>query len=181
MKSVESSIHTTAFDCEDAALRHGPLRSSELFDQSTNLPHFIFTPTGSVICAYTPSRLHCQFSNGREFFWAPSSATTNFSSLENWPVDTPLCWSIVEANFLASTSYLVVLLSLPPEVRPQRSLVCLLNLDDVKSFTSSRFISLRGRAEAIHLISADKKSILSFNGVVAVAFGHGLVALLGET
>ena len=83
------------------------------------------------------------------------------------------------ATFIPSTPYIVVLLSLPLEVRPQRSLICLLNYEDGKSIKFSRFISIRGRAEAFHVVSYDRKSIPSFDGALAVAFGHGLVALLG--
>lgn len=86
----------------------------------------------------------------------------------------------MEAAFLPLNPHIVVLFSLLPEVRPRRSLLCLLNHDDGKSVKFSRFIYVRGRAEAIHAISADRKSILSFDGIVAVAFEHGLVALLGE-
>ncbi|KAH9279030.1 hypothetical protein ECG_08602 [Echinococcus granulosus] len=178
MQSVESSVCTTSFDCDDLVLKHGSIRPADLFDQSTKLPHFIFTPTGSIICAYSSNRLHCQFANGKQFSWTPSNADVLFSSLENWPNDAPRSWIIAEAAFLPSTSIMAALFVPSHDARPKRSLVCLLNLSDGKSVKFTRFISLRGRAEAIHAVAVNHKSIPPFDGMVAVAFERGLLTLL---
>ncbi|KAL5971884.1 Protein ELYS [Taenia solium] len=155
MQSVESSVCTAPFDCDDLVIRHGSVRPAELFDQNTKLPHFIFTPTGSTICAYSPNRLHCQFANGKQFSWTPFNADGLFASLENWPIDAPRSWIIAEVTFLPSSSSMVVLFAPSQDVRPKRSLVCLMNISDEKPVNFTRFISLRGRAEAIHAIAVD--------------------------
>ncbi|VDK36694.1 unnamed protein product [Taenia asiatica] len=178
MQSVESSVCTAPFDCDDLVIKHGSIRPAELFDQSTKLPHFIFTPTGSTICAYSPNRLHCQFANGKQFSWTPFNADGLFASLENWPIDAPRSWIIAEVTFLPSSSSMVVLFAPSQDVRPKRSLVCLINISDEKPANFTRFISLRGRAETIHAIAVDRKSFPSFDGMVVVAFECGLLALV---
>ncbi|VDM23030.1 unnamed protein product [Hydatigera taeniaeformis] len=180
MQSVESSVCSASFDCDDLVIEHGSIRPADLFDHDTKLPHFIFTPTGSTICAYSPNRLHCQFANGKQFSWTPSNVNAFFSSLENWPLDAPQSWIIAEATFLPSTSFIVVLFVPSQNLRPIRSLLCLLNLSDEKSATFTRVISLRGRAEAIHAIAVDRESISPFDGIVAVAFERGLLALVAS-
>lgn len=180
MQSVEYSVCTAPFDCDDLVIRHGSIRSADLFDQSTKLPHFIFTPTGSTTCAYSPNRLHCQFASGKQFSWTPSNADGFFESLESWPIDAPRSWIIAEVAFLPSSSSMVVLFTPSQDIRPKRSLVCLLSLSDEKSVKFTRFISLRGRAEAIHAVAVGRQSFPSFDGMVVVAFEGGLLALVGN-
>ncbi|VDN96473.1 unnamed protein product [Rodentolepis nana] len=174
MQSVESTISSAFLDCYDVAL-HDPSKPSDHF---SSYPRFVFSPTGSIICSFSPNQLYCRFPNDKVFSWTPSEFSLFSTVLKNWPSDAPRSWTIADATFLPYSSQILLLLAPPESGKPLRSIICFIDLNDGIVVSFQRFICVRGRAEKIHVVSTEPSTLPGFQGAVVVALEHGQIALL---
>ncbi|KAM7539267.1 hypothetical protein Aperf_G00000050824 [Anoplocephala perfoliata] len=178
MQAVESTVSSVSLDCYELLLHDSPLPPSNFADHVASSPRFVFSEVGSIICTFSTNQLHCQFPNGKVFSWTVSESSFLISGLKNWPADAPLSWTIVDVAFLPSSPQILLLLAPLENEKPLRSIICLIDLKDGTSISFLRFISIRGKATCVHVVSTDRKSLPAFQGAAVVALERGQVTLL---
>lgn len=179
MQAVESTVSSVSLDCYELLFPDGLLPSSNLADRVAFSPHFVFSEVGSIVCTFSANQLHCQFPNGKVLSWTTSEVGSLTFRLKNWPVDVPQSWTIADATFLPNSSQILLLLAPPENAKPLRSIICLVDLNDGTSMSFLRFISIRGKAKCLRIVSTDLKSLPAFQGSVVVALERGQITLLG--
>ncbi|KAL7060604.1 hypothetical protein AAHC03_010069 [Spirometra sp. Aus1] len=183
-----------------------PASQSEVFLGSAGSasisPRFAFNSTGSAVCMWSSRRLRCYLGGftvnfSTSFDWSPVSDLPTVA----FPLDDcqPANWRIVDTLLLpfpytasvgkagkGTTQGLAVLLT---SKTVSRSLLCF--LPDLRTPSRGRTISLHGKAVMLGPVSPDSSqssvplsgilgafSETVFAGVLAIAFEHGLVALI---
>lgn len=174
MQSLETNIGPVFLNLYDLIFHD----TAQVSDPFSNHPRFSFSQTGSIVCCFTANQLYCHFPNTKVFSWNTSEANSLFSNLKNWPTDVPLSWKIADVTFLPNSSQLLLLLAPPENSKPLRSIICLVDLNDGTKVSFQRFISIRGKAELIHLVSTEQSTLTGFQGAVAIALDRGHVVLL---